>query len=152
MIVDMWGKGEIDALIRNNGSFGLDSGHLYTLINPSNLYYGFGHVYNPVGYYNYTGATAASSTPIEEDTLPAGKQNVAIHVVDDGTFSKSSKGNNGGSSNGSIDYNNIGKNSEIASSESASGEQKAFAVIGIITAILGIVSGIASFAKQAGLF
>lgn len=43
-IVKYWGHGELRALNASKGEANAQSGHLHTLINPENTYYGFGRV------------------------------------------------------------------------------------------------------------
>ncbi|MDU0479484.1 Rib/alpha-like domain-containing protein [Staphylococcus chromogenes] len=73
MITEMWGQGELDELRNNRGyRYPETSGHLHTLIDPQNRYFGFGyvHVPNALGTWEYSGAARASSSPYAADQIP----------------------------------------------------------------------------------
>lgn len=78
MIYEGWGKGEESPLKATNGTFQNNTGHVMNLINPAHRYYGFGYVKELNGN-KYIGASIGSHAPIEEDTLPAGKQTVNLY-------------------------------------------------------------------------
>lgn len=173
MIIDQWGKGEEKALRASSGQWTQQNGHVHTLINPELRYFGFGYVKGSDGWF--TGAGFGSNSPITSDNLPGGNRTVNLHraalanetptgIVSGTPKPKPSK-NPGGSNNepggqnnpgglgvqGSFDYNNMSANSDILSSEDATDGQKAAAGIGLAVAILGIVSALVNWARQAGI-
>lgn len=79
-----WGHGELSALERLNGNRGSiggqSNGHLHTLLDPANRYFGFAHVtvYNGGQYYEFASAEVSKS-PLGGAALPAGRQEVNLY-------------------------------------------------------------------------
>lgn len=76
-ILEGWGRGELDALNKARGGWNVSNGHLHMMINPKNLYYGFGEV-KINGSLTYTAAhTSDRSTGLTP--MAGGTQRVWLY-------------------------------------------------------------------------
>ena len=146
-ISDGWGHGELSVLERRNGYRGSiggqTNGHLHTLLNPANRYFGFGHVtvYNGGRYYEFSSAEV-SRTPLGGAALQAGKQEVNLYrparvgetPSGEQQFRAPAKPNLGDTGNAGTDTS--GSSSDVRT------------ILSIITAVITLISVLAGVAQQ----
>lgn len=143
-IYNSWGYGELAALKELKGEWGSTAGgnsdgHLHTLLNPENRYYGFGYVnVYPGGAYRDFVVAEVSHEALGGAALPEGTQNVNLYRP----------AKPGETPTGIQEYKERPRRDQQGANSGSSADVKS--IIGIITAVISLLTVAYSFAHQMG--